>query len=185
MITTSITGQKVAGDDDDRLPLLLRLAKGTVTARAGEELAGILTGVPDDPGLRNHWGVVLERLLVTMGQLSLRFLQYQEYPGRLALMSRRYNPSGHHDEIMHCLHCPDDEVDTGYSKPLKREALARAADSQTDAILYLLSKEVQEEIDTLVTCVETSTLDVERKHAYDRRIEKHEVCSVAEASRDP
>ena len=56
MITTSITGQKVAGDDDERLPLLLRLAKGTVTARAGEELAGILTAVPDDPGLRNHGG---------------------------------------------------------------------------------------------------------------------------------
>ena len=56
MITTSITAQKVAGDDDDRLPLLLRLAKGTVTARAGEELAGILTALPDDPGLRNHWG---------------------------------------------------------------------------------------------------------------------------------
>ena len=73
---------------------------------------------------------------------------------------------------------------TGYSKPLKREALARAADSQTDAILYLLSPEVQEEIDTLITCVETSTLDVERKHVYDRRIEKHEVCSVAKASRD-
>ena len=54
MITTSITGQKVAGDDDDRLPLLLRLASGRVTARAGEELAGILTAVPDDPGLRNH-----------------------------------------------------------------------------------------------------------------------------------
>ena len=55
MITTSTTAQKVAGDDDDRLPLLLRLAKGTVTARAGEELAGILTALPDDPGLRNHF----------------------------------------------------------------------------------------------------------------------------------
>ena len=43
---------------------------------------------------------------------------------------------------------------------------------QTDAVLYLVPDAIQEQIDTLTTSIEGSTLDVERKHCYDRRVGK-------------
>ena len=54
----------------------------------------------------------------------------------------------------------------------------------TDAIMHLSSPVVQEELATIAHAIETSTLDVERKHNYDRRCEAPTVTSVAKASRD-
>ena len=43
---------------------------------------------------------------------------------------------------------------------------------------------MQEELATIARFLEVSTLDVERKHNYDRRAEAPTVTSVAKASRD-
>lgn len=83
-------------------------------------------------------------------------------------------------------------LDTCYSALLRNEALASGRpcgsthtfDSHTDAILHLSSPSVQQELATIAHAVETSTLDVERKHNYDRRTEAPTVTSVAKASRD-
>ena len=56
--------------------------------------------------------------------------------------------------------------------------------TRTDAILHLSSPPVQEELATIARFLEVSTLDVERKHNYDRRAEAPTVTSVAKASRD-
>jgi hypothetical protein len=46
-------------------------------------------------------------------------------------------------------------------------------------ILHLLSQPLQEELATIAMAIETSTLDVERKHKLDRRSEDRRVSSVA------
>ena len=56
--------------------------------------------------------------------------------------------------------------------------------TRTDAIMHLSPPVVQEELATIVHAIETSTLDAERKHNYDRRCEAPTVTSVAKASRD-
>ena len=85
------------------------------------------------------------------------------------------------------LHVDAKALDSGYCEPLRREAwgaAGRSSSSQTGAILHLLSQPVQEEPSTIAVAIETSTLDVERKHNLDRRREAPRVSSVPKASRD-
>ena len=85
---------------------------------------------------------VLERLLVTMGQLVLRFAQYRTYPGRVVLLSKRFHPDGFYHEIVHVLHCEEAELDFGYTLPLREKAWA-AGGVVTTAIGHLTSQQVQ------------------------------------------
>ena len=85
------------------------------------------------------------------------------------------------------LHVDPKALDSGYCEPLRREAWSapgRSSGSQTEAIMHLRSQLVQEELATIALAIETSTLDVERKHNLDRRSEACCVSSVAKASRD-
>ena len=126
-------------------------------------------------------------MLTTAGQVVLRFSQYAEYPARAVLMSRKYNPDTYYQEVVRFLHVDAKALDSGYCQPLRREALGaagRSSGSQTEAILHLLSQPVQEELSTIAMAIESSTLDVERKHNLDRRSEAPRVASVSKASRD-
>ena len=130
---------------------------------------------------------MVTRLLTTAGQVVLRFSQYAEYPARAVLMSRKYNPDAYYQEVLRFLHVDPKALDSGYCEPLRREAwggAGRSSGSQTGAILHLLSQPVQEELSTIAMAIETSTLDVERKHNLDRRSEAPRVSSVSKASRD-
>ena len=200
-LATSITGQKSRitrpGETDsvDRSPLMVRLAQGAVTERVAGELSSILGALHHDAVLAPQLGVVVTRLLITAGHVVLRFKQYTEYPCRAILMSKKWNPDGFHQEILRFLAAREEELDTGYSVVLRKEALASGrpcgsspgrpcGSSHTNAILHLSSPPVQEELATIAYAIETSTLDVERKHNYDRRTEAPTVTSVAKASRD-
>jgi hypothetical protein len=101
-LATSITGQKNRRGDRDsavdaqagvRVPLMVRLARGDVSERTARELTSILQALRHDATLTPRLGEVVTRLLMTAGQVILRFSQYAEYPARAALMSRTYNPA--------------------------------------------------------------------------------------------
>ena len=192
-LATSITGQKNRRCSSDsaqaevRDPLLVRLARGDVSERVARELTCILRALCHDAALTPRLGEVVTRLLTTAGQVVLRFSQYAEYPARAVLMSRKYNPGTYYQEVMRFLHVDAKALDSGYCQPLRREALGaagRSSGSQTEAILHLLSQPVQEELSTIAMAIESSTLDVERKHNLDRRSEAPRVSSVSKASRD-
>ena len=57
-------------------------------------LAELKAHVADDLALRTHKGPVLEALAATAGELQVRFRQYEPWPARMVLMSRRFNPNG-------------------------------------------------------------------------------------------
>ena len=204
-LVTSITGQKNRGRSsgspetghEDRHPLMVRLARGDVSARASAELVSIFKALHNDATLTPCLGKVITRLLTTAAHVLLRFSQYAEYPARVVLMARKYNPDGYYQEVLRFLHTDERLLDTGYSLPLRREAWvggrssgsatsssSSSSGAQADAIQHLLSPHVQEELATIAMAIETSTLDVERKHNYDRRSEAPRVTSVAKASRD-
>ena len=123
------------------------------------------------------------RLLVTQGQLVVRFSKYTLFPCRVVLLSKRFNLDGYYDEIIDLLHCDVLLLDSGYALLLRQEAWD-AGPSLTDALRFLVSSQVQEEIDTIAVSIETSTMDVERKHNLDKRSEKCTVNSAAKTSRD-
>jgi hypothetical protein len=180
-LATSITGQKNRRGDRDsavdaqagvRVPLMVRLARGDVSERTARELTSILQALRHDATLTPRLGEVVTRLLMTAGQVILRFSQYAEYPARAALMSRTYNPAALYQEVLRFLHVDPKALDSGYCEPLRREAwgtAGRSSGSQTEATLHLLSQLVQEELATIALAIETSTLDVERKQNLDRR----------------
>ena len=88
---------------------------------------------------------------------------------------------------MRFLHIDGKALDSGYCGPLRQEAWSaagRSSGSLTDAVLHLVSQLVQEELATIAMAIETSTLDVERKHNLDRSSEARTVASVAKALRD-
>ena len=75
-------------------------------------------------------------------------------------------------------------LDSGYCEPLRREAwgaAGRSSGSQTYGSLHLLLQPVQEALATVAMAIETSTLDVERKHNLDRRSEYRHIASVAKS----
>ena len=69
------------------IPLLVQLSRGDVVKRTSQELHVILENLSADPELAPHTAEVLERLLVTMGQLVVRFAQYMKYTARVVLLS--------------------------------------------------------------------------------------------------
>jgi hypothetical protein len=180
-VATAMTAKKL--DSTQTTPLLVLLARGGVTRRASSELPAILSNITHDLALGAHVGLVVERLLLTMGELVLRFHQYEGFPGRVVLLSRKFNRDGCYAESMNLLTCDEVSLDLGYSLPLRREAWS-AGDNVTTALAHIFSDTVQEEINTIAVCVDASTLDVERKHNLDRRVEARTVNSLQKASRD-
>ena len=99
-------------------------------------------------------------------------------------MSHKCNPATYYQEVLRFLHVDAMALDSGHCEPLRRDAWAAARGSnalQTEAILHLLSQPVQEELATFAMAIETSTLDVERKHNLDRHSEARHVASVGKS----
>ena len=188
MYATNLTGQKVvslargaSGEDwrrgsaDENEPTLVKLARGHVASWSWARMAAIMQLVDVDPVLRDHKAHVLECLIVTAGELHIRFKQYETYPTRIVLLSRRYNPDGYLHEMKHFLTCSCDDLDRGFSLPLREEAKVHG--SIQAAIQYLHADTVQELINAIALHVEGSSLDVERKHRLDKTNEKQSVWS--------
>ena len=128
------------------IPLLVQLARGEIVKRSSQELHVILENLSADHHLDPHMGQVLERLLVTMGQLVVRFIQYTKYPARVVLLSQRFNSAGFYSELIHFLHCDEAELDFGYSLPLRKKAWD-AGGVLTTAIGHLTSRPYSSNVD--------------------------------------
>ena len=101
----------------------MKLARGHVATWSWARLAEIMAHVADDPALRAHEGSVLEALAVTAGELQVRFRQYERWPARVVLMSRRFNPNGFWDVAQAFLIAAPGSLDVAYSLPLRTRAV--------------------------------------------------------------
>ena len=66
--------------------------------------------------------------------------------------------------------CNTRDLDSGYTLPLFREAWDGR--SEAEALDYLLSDTIQDELTDLLWASDAATLDVERKHFRDKRSER-------------
>ena len=119
-VATSMTAKKNAGMPTT--PLLVQLARGDVTRKTLAQLHIILENISQDPALSSDVGLVVERLLVTMGDLVLRFGQYRNFPCRVVLLSRKFHPGGFYAEALNLLTGDPDKLDRGYSLLVRQEA---------------------------------------------------------------
>ena len=74
------------------------------------------------------------------------------------------------------------DLDCGYSSQLQKQALQSGSFASTSS--FLCPEHVQMELQRVLQALSASNLDVERKHAVDKRQEKFKVRSVATASRN-
>ena len=161
-------------------PLLVRLAKGESQEKTMLHLHRLLTLLPLDPDLAVP--EALRALLATEAHLILRFNRYAEYPTKHLFMCEQFNPDGFVREIEVFLMTDDAKLDPGYGLPLKREAWQRG--ELRHALQYMLSSQIQQELERVFSHAQGTSLDVERRHQAVKRSEKSKVISVASASRN-
>ncbi|CAK0876452.1 unnamed protein product, partial [Prorocentrum cordatum] len=80
------------------------------------------------------------------------------------------------------LEAPAEELDIGYSSWLQKEAKSRG--SEADAVTFLMSAAVQEEVATIARAMLMTSLGVERKRAADERNEASRLITIGRASRN-
>ena len=91
--------------------MMVRFARGEVSERTAWEMTSILQALRYDATLTPRLGEVVTRLLMTAGQVILRFSQYAEYPAWAALMSRICNPATYYQEVLRFLHVDPKALD--------------------------------------------------------------------------
>eukprot|EP00959_Pyramimonas_sp_CCMP1952_P384434 8056994-Pyramimonas_sp.AAC.1 len=121
-------------------------------------------------------------LLTTYGHVLLRLGQFGKYPCKLWRISAEYNPNGWPQACGDFLEAPAEELDIGYSSWLQKEAKSRG--SEADAVTFLMSAAVQEEVATIARAMLMTSLGVERKHAADKRNEASRLITIGRASRN-
>ena len=180
----SITAQKHNSDRGGRavpsVPILVRLGRREIQVKTATDLQRILLNLHVDPHLDVIKAVV--SLLTTSVHLFARFEIYSEFPTQIWTLSRVYNLHGYVTAIEHFLDLADNQLDVGYSLPLRSEALQLG--DRADALLFLTGDTVQREIEEICELASCTSLDVERKHYQDKRSEKDKVTSVARTSRN-
>ena len=120
--------------------------------------------------------------LVCMGHLIIRFEQYASYPTKLYTLCQKHNPEGWTTSIAEFLKADPSELDLGFSAPLQKEAWQTG--SETGAMDFVMSHKIQSELEIVFTAGQATSLDVERKHAQDKKNEHSKVITVGRASRN-
>ena len=155
--------------------VLMALARGDVQRKAGELVSDLLRCLLEDPLLPADSTLV--SLFATLGQLLIRFLQYQQYPTKLWELCKTLNTGGWADACLQFLSVPAEQLDVGYSRALQREALL--CGSEADAVSYLMSSAVQDELAGIFQFGQSTSLDAERKFAQDKKNEKARLSTLA------
>ena len=163
-----------------REPTIVRLSRGDVQRAASTQVTTVLALLHTDV----HLDVtdVLTGLLTTHGHLVVRFDDYAKWPFRMWTLCQRWNADSFVSAIEAFLDLAPAELDAGFCRPLQAEALKQGSLAQ--AISFLLADAIQFELEQTLEILSASSLDVERKHAQDKKQERNRVLSAGAASRN-
>ena len=118
-------------------PPLVRLSRGDVQRMTTERLQLILKKMRHDS--RVDALAAMFSLFKTQAHIVARFGVYAGYPTKVWRMTKKFNASGYLSAVGDFLDAADDQLDYGYSLPLRREAMRTGgADAAT---LFLLSED--------------------------------------------
>ena len=175
---TNLTGQTKEGAHE--LPLFVRLSQGTVQRKSSALLQRILSMILVDDKVDVTSAVL--GLFTTEGHIIMRFEQYLHYPYKLWRLTKEFNPAGYAACILEFLDTDDQLLDVGYSLQLKREALATG--SLADAVSFLMTSEIQEELSGICWKSACNSLDAERKIGQEKKSETMQASGLPRASRN-
>ena len=95
-------------------PTILRLSRGDVQLAASKQLQAILANMHVDRDI--DASDVLTGLLTTHGHLTVRFLDFAQWPFRIWTLSQKYNPDAYVSAIEGFLDSVSAELDAGFSR---------------------------------------------------------------------
>ena len=145
--------------------VVVQLAKGEIQEKAARTVSYILQRLRYDPVVPVVPATVA--LLTTYGHCRMRFDIFRSFPSRLWEISFLWNPKGWLEACVIFLEILIEDLDVGYSLPLQRAAKAFA--SEMEQLAYLMSAEVQSDINKTLELIQATSLDVERKHNVDKK----------------
>eukprot|EP00971_Amphidinium_carterae_P199826 3966275-Amphidinium_carterae.1 len=157
----------------DEQVVLTQLANGNLLDVLGRQAGTLLASMHMDERL--PFAQALTRLLVTLSHLIVRFQMFESYPALLYSLTSQHNAHGYLGCVMSFVDMRDAslKLDAGCSKHYWDEAWA--GQSEQAAVQYLTSKPVQQELSLLIQLAQATSLDVERKHAVDKKSERSKV----------
>ena len=174
----NMTAQTRAREDDPR-PLILRLAQGEVQQHTWMHLKRLVPLLAIDPDIDVQDTLVA--LFVTETHLIIRFDIYAGYPLKLWRICKVLNPLGWLTSIQEFLAMEGSSLDVWFSFQLQQQAMS--AGSLVDAVEFLMSEGVQDEVLGMLTQAVANSLDVERKHNQDKASESVKTKGMARFSR--
>ena len=160
-------------------PKLVELVDGKVRRAADADFKRISTGLVRDPALDHTPAVTV--LVGVLVDTQARFRQYEQWPFKLCQLCSTFNTE-HMDACVKFLRAPDEELDSGFSLPLKQLALSWG--SNAAALKFLTGHRVQALLRAAFTGSGASSLPAERKFAEAKRSEAPRLCHIATASRN-
>ena len=117
----------------------LKLARGQVARRTWEKVSQVMNNIAYDVALGGAECHVLESLAATAGELQVRFQQYEAWPTRVALMSRKFNPNGCAGEAFSLISACSEDLDAGFTRLLRDDAVRNRACIE-DQVAFLLPR---------------------------------------------
>lgn len=165
----------------DQEPLLVRLAKGTVSDVVAADLGRLLGDLHLDPGL--DYAACVALLMATVMELFLRFREYSKWPYAAWALCKHYNPEAYIVSCLAFLEEPEDNLDQGFGLPLRRLAHRRGATTLL-RLEWLVGESVQGALRLTFEASAASSLPVERAFAEAKRSEAPRLCHVATAGRN-
>ncbi len=166
--------------DPENRPNIVSLVKGAVEEESAKLLADIFGLILKGVDLELDVLRTVQRLLVVFINIVIRFSVYAEYPFRLCLLVKDWNPVRYAQEGLRFLDADAEALDTGFSKPFRQEAMRSCLQGHAQhkqghaqlgdhgrrqlALDYLFSDRAQEELKAVFGSVLATSLDVERSH---------------------
>ena len=171
---------KPADEHNSTKPLLVRLGGQEIQTKTESLFWMVLSRLHLDPLV--DVTQAFESLLLTESHILIRYNKYLEFPTRLWTLVAEYNPTGYIAAAEEFLYVGREDLDLGYSLPLQQAAW----DGRTfaEALNYLISHPVQDELQGIFVYASASSLDAERRIHQARRTETNKVTTVARASRN-
>ena len=152
--------------------VLIDLASGRLLRRLGLHVRHIIDALPTDPALPLE--EALPRLLVVVIQLKIRLETFCAYPCKVYELSATMNPAGYLKAILDFVDEEDVSVmDPGFTRALWDEAHNQG--STVAAVDFLSKPSTQLVLTELFHVTHATSLDVERKHAVDKKSEHSKV----------
>lgn len=179
-LTNEITSLTSTRDTPSELPLLVRLAKGDPMVISSRFVSRVLGDLHLDPDV--DAGAAITTLLGTAVDIHARFSEYLQFPYRLALLVRKFNPDGFLLACQDFLLAPLETLDLGAATPLRLRAMA--CGSPAKSLEFLVNDDIQAVLERAFVASTGSSMDVERKHAETKKNERCRLTHIGVASRN-